>query len=119
MGYNEADTRAKLINPAPGQYVRDFDQSPLRRKERQRGAVAYKTSSTSILFLQHIIDSLKPGGRCAMVIDEGVLFRTHEEAYVKTKRKLLDDCNLHTIISLPRGLFSAASAERKNQHSHL
>lgn len=72
--------------------------------------IAYKTSSTSILFLQHIIESLANGGRCAMVIDEGVLFRTNEEAYVKTKRKLLDDCNLHTIISLPAGLFSSAGA---------
>ena len=45
-----------------------------------------------------------------MVIDEGVLFRTNEDAYVKTKRKLLDDCNLHTIISLPAGLFTAAGA---------
>ena len=39
---------------------------------------ACKTGATQILFLQHVIDALKLGGRCGMVIDEGVLFRTTE-----------------------------------------
>ena len=55
---------------------------------------AYQTGATQVLFLQHVIDSLKPGGRCGMVLDEGVLFRTNENAFVQTKRKLLDDCDL-------------------------
>ena len=63
-----------------------------------------------MLFLQHVIDSLKPGGRCGMVIDEGVLFRTTETAFVQTKRKLLDDCDLWCIVSLPPGVFSSAGA---------
>jgi len=44
------------------------------------------------------------------VIDEGVLFRTNEESFVKTKRKLTDDCDLCCILSLPGGVFSAAGA---------
>jgi len=44
------------------------------------------------------------------VLDEGVLFRTNETAFVQTKRKLLDDCDLWTIISLPSGVFTAAGA---------
>ncbi len=71
---------------------------------------AYKTSATQLLFLQHVIGSLKPGGRCGMVIDEGVLFRTTETAFVQTKRKLLDDCDLWCIVSLPPGVFSSAGA---------
>ena len=63
-----------------------------------------------MLFLQHVIDALKPGGRCGMVIDEGVLFRTTETAFVQTKRKLLDDCDLWCIVSLPPGVFSSAGA---------
>lgn len=101
-----------LFEQAPRQFDVILTNPPFGGKEGKEAQTnfAYKTSSTSILFLQHIIDSLKPGGRCAMVIDEGVLFRTSEDAYVKTKRKLLDDCNLHTIISLPGGLFAAAGA---------
>lgn len=74
---------------------------------------AYKTSSTQVLFLQHIIDSLKPGGRCGMVIDEGVLFRTNENAFVQTKRKLLRECDLWCIVSLPPKVFVNAGAASK------
>ncbi len=71
---------------------------------------AYKTSATQVLFLQHVIDSLKRGGRCGIVLDEGVLFRTNEGGFVQTKRKLLDDCDLWCILSLPGGVFTAAGA---------
>jgi type I restriction enzyme M protein len=57
-----------------------------------------------------VIRSLRPGGRCGIVLDEGLLFRTNEDAFVKTKRKLLDDCNVWCIVSLPAGVFTAASA---------
>jgi len=71
---------------------------------------AYKTSATQVLFLQHVIESLKPGGRCGIVIDEGVLFRTNEIAFVQTKRKLLDECDLWCLLSLPAGAFVNAGA---------
>ncbi len=70
----------------------------------------YKTGATQVLFLQHVIDSLKPDGRCGIVLDEGVLFRTNETAFVQTKRKLLDDCDLWCILSLPPGSFINAGA---------
>jgi type I restriction enzyme M protein len=71
----------------------------------------YQTGATQVLFLQHVIKSLKPnGGRCGMVIDEGVLFRTNESAFVKTKKKLLDECDLYCIVSLPGGVFTQAGA---------
>jgi len=44
------------------------------------------------------------------VLDEGVLFRTNETAFVQTKRKLLDECDLWCIVSLPGGVFTAAGA---------
>lgn len=74
---------------------------------------AYKTSSTQVLFLQHVIDSLKPGRRCGIVMDEGVLFRANETAFVQTKRKLLNECNLFCIISLPPKVFVNAGAASK------
>jgi type I restriction enzyme M protein len=45
-----------------------------------------------------------------MVVDEGVLFRTNERAFVQTKQKLLDDCDLWALISLPGGAFVNAGA---------
>ena len=56
------------------------------------------------------MDSLKPGGRCGIVLDEGVLFRTNETAFVQTKRKLLEEFDLWCIISLPAGVFTTAGA---------
>jgi len=74
---------------------------------------AYKTSATQVLFLQHVIDNLKPGGRCGIVMDEGVLFRTNENAFIQTKRKLLNECNLWCIVSLPPKVFLNAGAASK------
>jgi len=71
---------------------------------------AYKTGATQVLFMQHIIDSLTHGGRCGIVLDEGILFRTNETAFVQTKRKLVDECNLWCIVSLPGGVFTSAGA---------
>ena len=71
---------------------------------------AYKTGATQVLFLQHIIDSLKPGGRCGIVLDEGILFRTNEIAFVQTKRKLVEECKLWCVVSLPPGVFASAGA---------
>jgi len=70
----------------------------------------YPTSATQVLFLQHVLRSLRDGGRCGIVLDEGLLFRTNEDAFVKTKRKLLDECDLWCIVSLPAGVFTAAGA---------
>ena len=48
-----------------------------------------------------------------MVMDEGVLFRTNEKAFVQTKRKLLNECNLWCILSLPPKVFVNAGAASK------
>jgi type I restriction enzyme M protein len=71
---------------------------------------AFQTRATQVLFLQHIIDLLETNGRCGIVLDEGILFRTTEEAFVRTKRKLLEECDLYCIVSLPGGAFSGTGA---------
>ena len=71
---------------------------------------AYKTSATQVLFLQEVVNRLKPGGRAGIVVDEGLLFRTNENAFVQTKQWLLDEGDLYCIVSLPGGVFTAAGA---------
>ncbi len=70
----------------------------------------YKTGATQVLFLQHVLKSMKTASRCGIVLDEGVLFRTNETAFVQTKRKLLEECDVYCIVSLPGGVFSSAGA---------
>jgi type I restriction enzyme M protein len=53
---------------------------------------------------------MRKGSRCGIVLDEGVLFRVDGEAFVKTKRKLLEECDVYCIVSLPGGVFSSAGA---------
>jgi len=99
-----------LFQGAPPLFDVVLTNPPFGGKEGRdaQSRFAYKTGATQVLFLQHVIDSLKKGGRCGMVIDEGVLFRTNETAFVQTKRKLLDECDLWCIVSLPAGTFSQA-----------
>ena len=101
-----------LFEGAPALYDVILMNPPFGGKEGKDAKThfAYKTGSTQVLFLQHVIDNLKPDGRCGIVLDEGVLFRTNETAFVQTKRKLLDECDLWCIVSLPRGTFVNAGA---------
>ena len=101
-----------LFTGAPATFDVVLMNPPFGGKEGKEAQTnfAYKTGATQVLFLQHVIDSLKAGGRCGMVIDEGVLFRNNETAFVQTKRKLLNDCDLWCIVSLPPGVFSSAGA---------
>lgn len=104
-----------LFTGAPNLFDVVLTNPPFGGKEGKDAQVrfAYKTSSTQVLFLQHVIDSLKPNGRCGIVMDEGVLFRTNENAFVQTKRKLLNECNLWCIVSLPPKVFVNAGAASK------
>ena len=70
----------------------------------------YKTGATQVLFILNVLQSMKPGSRCGIVLDEGVLFRVDAEAFVQTKRKLLEECDVYCIVSLPGGVFSSAGA---------
>lgn len=70
----------------------------------------YPTSATQVLFIQHVLKSMKEGGVCGIVLDEGVLFRTNEGGFVQTKRKLLSECDVYCVVSLPGGVFSSAGA---------
>jgi type I restriction enzyme M protein len=68
-----------------------------------------ESGATELLFLQHIEKTLKNDGRAALIVPEGVLFQTNS-AYQEVKKKLLTDCNLHTVVSLPAGVFLPYSA---------
>jgi type I restriction enzyme M protein len=101
-----------LFEGAPQAYDVILTNPPFGGKEGKEAQTNfdYKTGATQVLFLQYVIRCLRDGGRCGIVIDEGLLFRTNEDAFVKTKRKLLDDCDLWCVVSLPAGVFTAAGA---------
>lgn len=63
-----------------------------------------RASETALLFMQFIMRSLKPGGRCGVVVPNGTLFGDGVSARIK--EQLLRNFNLHTIVRLPNGVFA-------------
>lgn len=105
-------TYGALFGKAPKQFDVVLANPPFGGKEGKDAQknFAFETSATQVLFAQDILAELAPGGMCAIVLDEGLLYRTTESAFVETKRKLVDECELWAIISLPGGVFSTAGA---------
>jgi type I restriction enzyme M protein len=62
------------------------------------------SGETAYMFLQHIIKLLKIGGKCGAVIKDTFLSNP-DNASVALRKQLLEDCNLHTILDLPKGAF--------------
>lgn len=73
---------------------------------------AYRTRETADLFLVLILRLLKEGGRAAIVLPDGTLFG--EGIKTRIKEKLLEECNLHTIVRLPNGVFSPYTGIKTN-----
>lgn len=71
-----------------------------------------RTKETADLFLVLIQHILKPGGRAALVLPDGTLFG--EGVKTRIKEQLLTECNLHTIVRLPNGVFAPYTGIKTN-----
>lgn len=67
--------------------------------------VEIQTSETADLFVALILYRLKKNGRVGIVLPDNFLFGT-ENSQKALKEKLLNECNLHTIVKLPAGVFA-------------
>ena len=72
----------------------------------------FRTRETADLFLVLIVELLKPGGRAAVVLPDGTLFG--EGVKTRLKERLLTECDLHTIVRLPNGVFAPYTSIRTN-----
>ena len=63
-----------------------------------------KTKKTELLFLALFLRLLKPGGRAAVIVPEGVVFGS-SKAHKELRRMLVEDQKLDAVISLPSGVF--------------
>jgi type I restriction enzyme M protein len=80
--------------------------------EEDKDALTYErqdfwetTSNKQLNFLQHIVTILKDTGQAAVVLPDNVLFEGG--AGEKIRRKLLETCDVHTLLRLPTGIFYA------------
>ncbi len=87
-----------LANPPFG--TKGANQAP------DRDDFTVSTSNKQLNFLQHFLTVLKPGGRAGVVLPDNCLFADQAGEVFKV---LTEDCNLHTVLRLPRGTFTPYS----------
>jgi len=87
-----------LTNPPFG--TKGANQAP------DRDDFTVSTSNKQLNFLQHVLTILKPGGRAAVVLPDNCLFADQAGEVFKI---LCEDCDLHTVLRLPRGTFTPYS----------
>lgn len=87
-----------LTNPPFG--TKGANQAPTRDD------FTIETSNKQLNFVQHVVSTLTPGGRAAMVLPDNCLFEGKAGEVFKI---LMQDCNLHTVLRLPRGTFTPYS----------
>ncbi len=75
--------------------------------ERFKSNFPVKSSDTELMALQYVMRKIKQGGRAGIVVPEGVLSNT-TGPFVKVRKELLENYNVHTIVSLPKGVFIAS-----------
>lgn len=73
-------------------------------KESIRKDLPTNSKKSELLFLGVMMEALAPGGRCAVVVPEGLLFGS-TSAHVELRQKLVEDFDLLAVISLPAGVF--------------
>ena len=73
-------------------------------KESIRKDLPTNSKKSELLFLGVMMEALAPGGQCAVVVPEGLLFGS-TSAHVELRRKLVEDFDLLAVVSLPAGVF--------------
>lgn len=105
--YREWDQQYSVIvtNPPFGGVVQDGTETDFPKD--------YQTKETADLFLFFIINKmLADNGRCAIVLPDGFMFG--EGMKNRLKEKLMAECNLHTIVRLPNGVFNPYTGIKTN-----
>ena len=106
VGWNEWSTNDKvdciITNPPFGGYEDDSVGSGYH----------HPTKETADLFMQLIVKLLKENGRAAVVLPDGFLFGEGIKADIK--KRLMQQCKLHTIIRLPKGVFAPYTTIKTN-----
>lgn len=66
------------------------------------------STATELLFLKYMMDSLRPAGRCGVIVPEGVLFGS-TSAHKELRRQLIENNRVEAVLSLPGGVFQPYS----------
>ncbi|MBW8042161.1 MAG: N-6 DNA methylase [Planctomycetes bacterium] len=80
-------------------------------KQERMAQFEYHIKLYEVLFIQHMMNSLKPGGRAAVILKEGLLFDS-KKMLRKVCRRLVEQFELLAVLSLPNGIFNPYSGAK-------
>jgi type I restriction enzyme M protein len=66
------------------------------------------SKATEVLFLKYMMENLRPGGRCGLIVPEGLLFGS-TGAHKEIRRQLIENNRIEAVMSLPGGVFQPYS----------
>lgn len=89
-----------LANPP---FSQNYSKTDMKFKERFHTFMPESGKKADLMFVQHMLSSLKANGKCAVVMPHGVLFRSGDER--DCRKKFIEEGVLEAVIGLPQGLF--------------
>jgi type I restriction enzyme M protein len=107
----DAERKAELRLPEAGFHVILANPPFSGRVDKDRIVEDVKIGSstaTELLFLKYMLDALRPGGRAAVIVPEGVLFGS-TGAHKELRRQLVENHRVEAVLSLPGGVFQPYS----------
>ncbi|MBP5997620.1 MAG: N-6 DNA methylase [Azonexus sp.] len=105
------ERKEQLGLPAEGYHVILANPPFAGRVDKDRVVEEVKvgtSTATELLFLKYMMDNLRPGGRCGVIVPEGVLFGS-TGAHKELRRQLIENNRVEAVLSLPGGVFQPYS----------
>jgi type I restriction enzyme M protein len=107
----DSEKRAEYSLPADGYHVVLANPPFAGRVDKDRIVEDVKvgtSTATELLFLKYMMESLRPSGRCGVIVPEGVLFGS-TTAHKELRRQLIENNRVEAVLSLPGGVFQPYS----------
>ena len=97
----ELKTFDRVIANPP--FSQNYSKKEMKFKERFDVFMPESGKKADLMFVQHMVASLKPNGKCAVIMPHGVLFRSGDER--EARKKFIEAGILEAVIGLPQSLF--------------
>lgn len=104
-GHNNIVRQDSLANPVDNMYDCIVTNFPFAQKTRYGDKYTIPSRNGDIICPQHCFRALKEGGRMALIAPDGFLTNKNSKAYESIRKYLVQNANLKSVISLPRGAF--------------
>lgn len=104
-GHSNIIRQDSLANPVDNLYECIITNFPFAQKTRYGDKYTIPSRNGDIICPQHCFRALKEGGRMALIAPDGFLTNKNSKAYESIRKYLIENANLKSVISLPRGAF--------------